>query len=309
MNPKWPVVSSFNHGWSREILPALRVESGATVQIKALDASGGQFSSSSTSADIAKLNFERVNPVTGPIFIEGAMPGDAIRVELLEFKPSGWGWTGIIPGFGLLAEEFGDPHLIGVEYDKELAVFLPGVAHVPTKFFAGEIGLAPAEPGVHSAVPPRRVGGNLDTRDLSTGSTLFLPVEVEGGLFSLGDTHAAQGDGEVCGTAIESAMDVTVRLSVDKQRNLPAPQFITAGPVSKHHDAQGYFVTTGIGPDLLRAAQDAVRAMIDHMGREYNIAPKDAYCLCSVATDLRITEIVDMPNVVVACYLPLAVMV
>src|SRR6202043_2112923 len=119
---------------------------------------------------------------------------------------------------------------------------------VPLKAFAGEVGLAPAEPGEHSVVPPRAVGGNLDIRDLAEGTTLYLPVAVEGGLFSIGDTHAAQGDGEVCGTAIESPMRVALQFDLLKQEPLAFPRFRTSGPVTRHLDVKGYEVTTGIGP-------------------------------------------------------------
>jgi acetamidase/formamidase len=168
--------------------------------------------------------------------------------------------------------------------------------------------VAPAGPGPHPVVPPRRVGGNLDTRDLVAGTTLWLPVEVEGALLSIGDTHAAQGDGEVCGTAIESAMDVVVTIDVEAGAAPDFPRFETSGPLTRHVDAAGHLVTTGVGPDLMAGAKAAVRQMIDLLGRDRYLDPADAYMLCSVAADLRITEIVDAPNWVVACYLPRAVL-
>jgi acetamidase/formamidase len=178
------------------------------------------------------------------------------------------------------------------------------VGRVPLKPFAGTIGLALAEPGVHSVVPPRRVGGNMDIRDLSAGATLYLPVEVAGGLFSVGDTHAAQGDGEICGTAIESPMSVTLTLDLIKDARLAAPRFTTPGPVTRHIDEKGYWVTTGVGPDLMTGAREAVSRMIDLLGRSHGLAPTDAYMLCSVCGDLRISEIVDLPNWVVSFYFP-----
>jgi acetamidase/formamidase len=176
------------------------------------------------------------------------------------------------------------------------------------KPFAGTIGLAPVEKGLHSVVPPRRVGGNMDIRDMSVGTELYLPVEVKGGLFSLGDTHAAQGDGEVCGTAIESPMDVTVKLDLVKGANIAFPQFRTAGPVTRHLDAKGYDVTTGIGADLMDGAKAAVSGMIDLLTKRHKISAIDAYMLCSVCGDLRISEIVDMPNWVVSFYFPRVVL-
>ncbi|RZL98601.1 MAG: acetamidase, partial [Sphingomonas sp.] len=175
---------------------------------------------------------------------------------------------------------------------------------VPLKAFAGTIGNAPAEQGLHSIVPPRRVGGNLDIRDLSAGTVLYLPVEVAGALFSVGDTHAAQGDGEVCGTAIESPMNTVLTLDLVKGANLKMPRFTTAGPVTRHLDAKGYEVTTGIGSDLMQGAKEAVAQMVDLLSARYGLDPLDAYMLTSVCGDLRISEIVDMPNWVVSFYFP-----
>jgi acetamidase/formamidase len=183
------------------------------------------------------------------------------------------------------------------------AAFSP-MGRVPLKPFTGTIGLAPAEPGLHSVVPPRRVGGNMDIRDLSTGTVLYLPVEVAGALFSVGDTHAAQGDGEVCGTAIESPMSVVLEFDLVKGAHLKSPRFTTDGPVSRHLDGQGYEVTTGIGPDLMAGAREAVARMIDLLAARHGLNPVEAYMLCSVAGDLRISEIVDMPNWVVSFYFP-----
>jgi len=259
--------------------------------------------------DIPGLDFSRVNPTLGPIAIDGAEPGDAIKVTLVDFKPCGWGWTANIPGFGLLADQFKEPALNIWKYDANtLAPAMFGPAKVPLKPFAGTIGLAPAEPGHHSVVPPRRVGGNMDIRDLAKGSELYLPVEVKGALFSLGDTHAAQGDGEVCGTAIESQLDVTVKLELVKNANLTFPRFRTPGPVTRHLDEKGYDVTTGIGSDLMEGAKAAVSGMVELLSKRHNIAPVEAYMLCSVCGDLRISEIVDMPNWVVSFYFPRVVM-
>jgi acetamidase/formamidase len=247
-----------------------------------------------------------VNPVVGPVFVDGAEAGDAIAVTLLSFRPSGWGWTANIPGFGLLADQFPEPAFHAWTYDAQSlapAMYGPG-GRVPLKPFCGTIGLAPAEPGLHSIVPPRRVGGNMDIRDLAAGTVLHLPVEVPGGLLSLGDTHAAQGDGEVCGTAIESASSLAVKLDLVKGANLTAPRFTTPGPVTRHLDGAGYEVTTGIGPDLMAAARDAVAAMVDLIAAGQAMAAVDAYMLCSVCGDLRVSEIVDQPNWVVSFYVP-----
>ena len=293
-------------GWNNAFPPILTIAPGETITFDSRDASDGQITPASKAADIADLDFGRINPVCGPVFIDGAQAGDVIRITIEEFAPSGFGWTANIPGFGLLADQFPDPALHLWSYDGTLATpaaFSP-MGRVPLKPFAGTIGLAPAEPGLHSIVPPRRTGGNLDIRDLSAGTILYLPVEVAGGLFSVGDTHAAQGDGEICGTAIESAMAVTLTLDLVRNASLASPRFTTPGPVTRHLDAMGYEVTTGIGPDLMSGARDAVRRMIDLLCARHGILPVDAYMLCSVCGDIRISEIVDLPNWVVSFYFP-----
>jgi acetamidase/formamidase len=298
-------------GWDNSLVPAERVAPGSTILFHCHDSSAGQLGPSSTLQDVIDLDFGRINPTSGPIYVEGAAPGDAIKVTIDSFVPQphggkGFGWTANIPGFGLLADQFTDPALRLWSYDADQ----PGSAlwgkhaAVPLKPFAGTIGNAPAEPGLHSVVPPRRVGGNLDIRDLAAGTVLYLPVEVEGALFSVGDTHAAQGDGEVCGTAIESPMDVVLTLDLVKGAKLKTPRFTTPGPVTRHLDAKGYEATTGIGPDLMTAARDAVSGMIDHLTAARGMPAVEAYMLCSVCGDLRISEIVDMPNWVVSFYFP-----
>jgi acetamidase/formamidase len=296
-------------GWNNANPPVLTVAPGSTIEFQPIDASGGQLTPDSTVADIPKLNFARVNPVTGPVYIDGAEPGDAIKVTVLDIGPSGWGWTANIPGFGLLSDQFPEPALHIWKYDPGLrqpALFGPH-AKVPLRPFCGTIGLASAEPGVHSIVPPRRVGGNMDIRDIGVGTELWLPVEVAGALFSVGDTHAAQGDGEVCGTAIESPCNVVARIELEKRAGLSAPRFRTSGPSSRHVDVKGYDATTGIGPDLFEAARHAVGGMIDLLTRRHKLRAVDAYMLCSVCGELRISEIVDVPNWVVSFYFPRAV--
>jgi acetamidase/formamidase len=296
-------------GWDHSLSPVLRIAPGESVEFEVSDGSGGQITPSSCAAGLATVDFGRVNPVTGPVYIDGAEPGDQLKVTLLSFEPSGWGWSAVIPHFGLLADEFPEPALHIWKYDAgtlEPALFGKW-AKVPLKPFAGTLGLAPVEPGVHSIVPPRRVGGNMDVRDLSAGAELYLPVEVAGGLFSVGDTHAAQGDGEVCGTAIESPMRMALKFELIKQAPLAFPRFTTPGPVTSHLDGQGYEVCTGIGPDLMEAARAAVRGMVELLSHHHGMPAVEAYMLCSVCGDLRISEIVDLPNWIVSFYFPRAV--
>jgi acetamidase/formamidase len=293
--------------WDPAIPPIATVPSGSVVTFDCLDASGGQLTAESTVVDLATLDFARVDQVNGPVAVEGAQPGDTLQIDLLEFEPADWGWTASIPGFGLLADDFPDPALRitripGIGGHSE---FLPGV-RVPVLPFCGEIGVAPPD-GPRSTIPPDVHGGNMDTRHLTAGATLFLPVFHPGGRLSVGDGHAAQGDGEVCGTAIETPMRVRAQLTVRKDLHLTAPEFLTAPGDAAERPVGRRYATDGVGPDLMTAARDATRRMIDWLGREHGIDSIDAYLLCSVAVDLRISEIVDMPNVIVTAHCPLSI--
>ncbi len=296
---------AFNYVWDNSIEPALEIESGESVQLHVRDASDEQIHKGSGVEDVAKLDFSHVNPVSGPVLVKGAKPSDVLEVELLAFEAKDWGWTAIIPGFGLLADEFPDPWLRISEVDAAAGKVRFGEnVTLPHRPFPGTLGVAMPEPGEHSIVPPSRFGGNMDVKHLRTGVSLFLPVGVEGALFSLGDTHAAQGDGEVCGTAIESQMNVELTLDLVKGAKLKSPRFTTDGPVTRHLDGAGYEVTTGVGPDLMTGARESVMRMIDLLAAEHGLDPVDAYLLVSVCGDLRISEIVDMPNWVVSFYFP-----
>ena len=295
----------FHLAWDASIPPIFSVASGSEIEFDALDASCGQITADSTVADLAALDFSRVDQVGGPVFVEGAEPGDTLQVELLDFQPGDWGWTAAIPGFGLLADEFPDPALRITRLADGIAEFLPGV-RVPLAPFCGVLGLAPpGEP--RSTIPPTEQGGNMDTRHLTAGAVLWLPVAAPGALFSLGDGHAAQGDGEVCGTAIETPMRARIRLSVRRDFRVTAPEFRTAGPLGPSTNTAPWLATDGVGPDLMTAARDAVRRMIDRLGREQQLAAMDAYLLFSVAGDLRISEIVDQPNWIVTAYCPTSI--
>ena len=297
---------AFHLAWDRSIPPVATVPSGSVVEIDALDASCGQITADSTVEALATLDFGRVDQVNGPVFVEGAEPDGALEVELLDFQPGDWGWTASIPGFGLLAEDFPDAALRITRLGGTEAEFLPGV-RIPLAPFCGELGVAPAADGAHSTIPPGPFGGNMDTRHLTAGTKLYLPVSTPGALFSLGDGHAAQGDGEVCGTAIETPMRALVRLTARPDLHITAPEFLTPGPLGGATNVGPFYATDGVHEDLATAARDAVRRMIDYLGRAHGLDPIDAYLLCSVAVDLKISEIVDAPNWIVTAYCPLSI--
>jgi acetamidase/formamidase len=290
--------------WDNAAEPVLEVESGAAIEFETADSSGGQLDRNSTAADVTAMDMGNVNPVTGPVFVKGAEPGDTLEVEILELKPNDWGWTAIIPQFGLLADEFPDAWLNISEVDGSgRRVRFNDRVTLPFEPFPGTIGLAPAEAGKFSVLPPTKWGGNLDVKHLTAGARLYLPVGVEGGLFSVGDTHAAMGDGEVCGTAVESGMSIAVRLSVHK-RSIPAPQFSLPSMHLSNREQSGYHVCTGVNPDLMEATRDAIRATIEHIQETHGLDRETAYAITSVAADVRIHEVVDAPNWVVGAFLP-----
>jgi acetamidase/formamidase len=287
--------------------PALVVGSGDTVTLETRDVSDNQLTPSSKSEDIESLDWDRVYPLAGPISVGGAEPGDTLAIEILELRGQDWGWTAIIPGLGLLPDDFPSPYLRVFDLSDRENAFLREDVAIPIEPFFGTMGVCPSGAKEQAVMPPGRFGGNLDTRQLVQGATLYLPVEVEGARFSCGDAHAAQGDGEVCVTGIETPIGATLRLTLEKGRRIPAPQFRTPGPLAPRANRGEWYGTTGVGPDLYAAAQDAVRAMIEYVSASSGLSPEDAYVLASLCIDLKISEIVDAGQYVVSALLPLNV--
>ena len=296
-----------HYAWDNSLPPRLRVADGETVSFQTRDASDLHFRLDSTPADLATYEF-RGHPLTGPVLIEGARAGDVLQVDVLEVQPDTFGWTAVLPGYGLLAGDFPEPYLRTWDLSDGRAARLGERFSIPLAPFCGVMGVALAEPGEHSTIPPRRTGGNFDIRQLVSGSTLYLPIEVDGALFSVGDAHAAQGDGEVCVSAIEMSARVSLRFRVRRDLVVHEPQFQTPGMRRLGSNGPAY-VTTAHGPDLLENARQAARYMLDHLERSYGLSRLDAYCLASVAVDLKISEVVDAPNWVVSAFLPLEIVV
>ncbi|MDR7418300.1 MAG: acetamidase/formamidase family protein [Armatimonadota bacterium] len=296
-----------HYTWDVAHEPALTVESGDTIVVHTRDVSDDQITPASTSSVIGTLDWTRVYPLAGPVAVQGARPGDTLAVEILDIHTQGWGWTAIIPGFGLLPEDFREPYLRIFDLTSGDVTFLRDDIAIPIEPFFGTMGVCPAGASKQAVMPPGVFGGNLDTRQLTRGTTLLLPVQVDGALFSCGDAHAAQGDGEVCVTGIEAPMYAALRFTLQKGRRIPAPQFVTSGGLLPRVNHAGFYATTGVGSDLLKGAQDALRAMIAHLGEVYGLSREDAYVLSSLCVDLKISEIVDAGVYVVSAFLPLAV--
>jgi acetamidase/formamidase len=300
-----------HRAWEVDLEPVLSIAPGDIVSVETDDFAGGQIGRDATSADLPALDFNSIYPLAGPIFVEGAQPGDALAVEFLDFELPDWGWACILPGLGLLPPgEFADHYLKVFDLTEGPTTTLAPGVRIPVEPFCGTTGVPGA--GMHGVPipPPHAGGGNIDCRHLTAGSTLYLPVGVPGGLLSMGDAHAAQGDGEVAISGIECAMRTTIQVSVERDMGLRAPALRRSpGPLTPRVDAGGWFATTGVEPDLMEAARSAVRGMIDHLVRTRGLSREDAYMLCSLAGDLKITEVVDAPNWMVGCFVPDAVFV
>jgi len=295
--------------WDRSYPPALVIEPGDTVVFETPEITKGQLGPNSVSADLATLDFDPIHQISGPVAIAGAEPGDTLIVEIVEVVPKDWAWTGVIPGFGLLAEDdvFQEPYLhIWDLTNGHSAEFKPGIV-VPFEPFCGVMGVAPDENGTLTTIPPRRNGGNLDTRQLIKGATAFFPVLATGALFACGDVHAAQGDGEVCGSGLECQATVTLRFNLMKNHEMPEFAFRMPGAMTASWNTAGWMVTTAHGPDLHKNSQQAIRYMINYLGRAHGLTPAEAYVLCSACVDLKISEIVDAPNWIVSAALPLGI--
>jgi acetamidase/formamidase len=295
--------------WDATLAPVLEVDPGDVVVVETDDFAGGQIVRDSTAADLLQLDFDAIYPLAGPIAVRGARPGDALAVEIVGFELPEWGWACVIPGFGLLSrEEFPEPALRVFDLTTGDTTPLTDGVRIPIEPFCGTMGVPGRDMRGTPIPPPHAGGGNMDCRHLTAGTTLYLPVEVAGGLLSLGDAHAAQGDGEVAISGLECAMRTRIRVDLVRDARLPAPQLRRPpGSLTPRVDHAGWYATTGVEPDLMEASRAAVRAMIEHLGRARGLSRADAYILCSLAGDLKICEVVDTPNWVVACFMPDAI--
>ena len=291
-----------HHDWRREREPALSVRPGDVVRFDIPITGEGQVAEAST-IDEVEWDFDTIYNLAGPVYVDGAEPGDTLEVEVLELEPGPWGWTAFIPELGLLPDDFPDPFLKVYDLRNGSTASVARGVDVQLDPFLGTMGVPTEEPGEHSPFPPHRGGGNVDCRHLVVGSTLWLPVWCDGALFSCGDGHGAQGDGEVCVSAIECAMGATLRFELHK-RSIPGPAFRVPRAVG---DPGPHYGTMGIDADLMEGARTAVRNMISWLGSERGMSREDAYVLCSLAGDLRIHEIVDAGVWNVGMVMPLSV--
>jgi len=260
--------------------PVLKINSGDTVIFECRDA----FNQVIQKPEDLPINFdmEKINPVTGPVYIEEAEPGDTLEVHIEKIEVADQGACCIIPNFGFLAEEFPEPWTRIIPLENGYAKFSDKIK-IPINPFPGTILVAPPE-GSQGTLIPEVYGGNMDSKACTAGTTVYLPIFVKGALFAVGDVHAAQGDGEVCGTAIEIDADVTIRLVVNKTKKIKRP----------HYETKDYYMTTAWAKTTDEATKIALKDMVDWLVHEKNLTKQEAYALCSCAVDMRISQLVDI---------------
>jgi len=301
----------YHYAWDKDLTPQLEIDTGDRVIFECREAADGQITPSSTYQDLENGDIGRVHAIQGPIFLKDAEVGDVVEVELTTFEHHGWGWTALQPksdgvlGKGLLEDEYSDLKELRILNigDDDCLDFLPDV-RIPINPSCGLVGLAPEEAGPHRTLLPRRTGGNMDNRYLRAGSKVFLPVEVAGGLLSLGDCHLSQGDGQSSLYAVEAPMTVTARIRLHKDWHIAAPHYITAPGCRHRNDSMAFYSTSAFGPDLYKNAQDANRSMVEWLMRLHDLKLPDAYLLTGLVGNLVINEIVDTPHYHVSMQLP-----
>jgi acetamidase/formamidase len=279
--------------WDRSLLPRLRIESGDEVAFECVDASGGQVHPGMTVAEFLAIDRTRIHALTGPVWINGAEPGDVLEIDVLATRHADWGWSSIIAGLGFLKDRFHEPYLFHWQLEGETTSSL-APAVVPLRPFLGVMGVARAEDGAFRTRPPGTFGGNLDVRELCAGSRLYLPIYNYGALFSCGDGHAAQGDGEVCINGIECPLDVTLRFQLHKQQPLAGPLVESSNAAAPDSSADSWVVVE-TGTDLADTARAATGRTIDLLVSRWGFSDIHAYILCSAALKLRLSQVVNEP--------------
>lgn len=288
--------------WNRTLKPRLHIASGDTVRMECVDSSGAQCHPSMTLAEYLKIDRDKIHALTGPIFVEGAEPGDVLQVDILDVAHKGWGWTSVVNGLGFLKQRFSEPFFFVWKLEGAVSKSI-APAVVLLRPFCGVMGVAIAEDGEFRTRPPGVFGGNMDVRELCTGATLYLPVLNRGALFSAGDAHAAQGDGEVCINGIECPADVTLRFRLHKQQRLAAP-VVESGVVRGQETGGDAWFVVESASDAAGAARAATSRMIDLLVDRWGFTPVHAYLLCSIAMNLHMSQVVNEPMFTVCAEMP-----
>jgi len=291
--------------WNRALPARLTIDSGDTVHFQCVEAAGGQVRPGMGVDDLAGIDRGRVHALTGPVWVHGAEPGDVLEIEILELKHHGWGYSSVVPGLGFLKQRFDQPFLFHWELLPDETLSL-APAIVPLRPFCGVMGVAPAMEGEFRTRPPGSFGGNMDVRELCAGARLYLPVFNAGVMFSCGDGHAAQGDGEVCINGIECPLDVTLRFHLHRGQTLTAPM-VESCAVPDTGSSNAWIVVES-GEDVLRAARSATSRMVDLLVSRWGLSDIHAYILCSVAMHLRLSQVVNEPMITVSASIAKAIL-
>jgi acetamidase/formamidase len=282
--------------WNAALAPRLTIASGDVVEFECQDSSGAQVHPGMSVEEFQGIDRGRIHALTGPVAVVGAEPGDVLQIDVLEVQHKGWGWSSVIPGLGFLKQRFTEPFLFHWELEPLVSRSL-GPAVVPLRPFCGILGVAPAELGEFRTRPPGVFGGNMDVRELAAGATLYLPVLQPGALFSCGDAHAAQGNGEVCINGIECPADVSLRFTLHKGQALAGP--LVESSAAADDDGPAWVVVES-ATDALAAAHGATDRMVDLLASRWGFEPVHAYLLCSVAMHLRFSQVVNEPVITVS---------
>jgi len=288
--------------WNRALVPRLTIESGDTVHFECLDSSGDQVRPGMIVEEFVKIDRGRIHSLTGPVYVHGAEPGDVLQIDVLQVTHKGWGWSSVIAGLGFLKQRFTEPFLFHWTLEGDVSRSLAPAA-VPLRPFCGVMGVARAEDGEFTTRPPGPFGGNMDVRELCSGSTLYLPVLNRGALFSAGDAHAAQGDGEVCINGIECPADAVLRFRLRKNRALAGPLIESAPARGVDAESEAWIVVES-STDAIGAAREATSRMIDLLVARWGFREIEAYLLCSMAMRLRLSQVVNEPIVTVSAAMP-----
>ena len=287
--------------WNRALPPRLRIAPGDSLHLSCLDSSGAQVHPGMTVAEFLAIDRGRIHALSGPVFIEGADPGDVLQIDILEVAHKGWAWSSIVNGLGFLKERFNEPYLFHWQLERDITHSL-APAIVPLRPFCGVMGVAPAQDGEFRTRPPGIFGGNMDVRDLSSGARLYLPVLNAGALFSAGDAHAAQGDGEVCINGMECPAEVELRFHLHKQQPLAGP--LIESPLRLDNFSRDSWIVVESAEDAIAAARAATSRMIDLLASRWGFSEAHAYLLCSVALHLRLAQVVNEPMFTIAAEIP-----
>jgi len=290
--------------WNRALPPRLSIAPGDTVHMECVDSSGAQVHPAMTATEFLAIDRGLIHALTGPIFVEGAIPGDALQIDVLDIAHKGWGWSSVVAGLGFLKQRFTEPFFFVWQLDGEVSRSL-APAVVSLRPFCGVMGVAPGEAGEFRTRPPGPFGGNMDVRELCKSATLYLPVLNPGALFSAGDAHAAQGDGEVCINGIECPVEVTLRFQLHKNRSLAGPMVETPALHKQETDVdEGSWIVVESATDPAAAARAATSRMIDLLAERWGFSEIHAYLLCSVAMNLRLSQVVNEPMFTVSAAVP-----